>query len=272
VSHPQDSLPPTITSLTNERVKYVRALLRRRTRHREGRFVVEGRRLVAEALQAGVQPVLTLYTPAWAEVQANHAQLQALQARSEAIWAVSDAVMAACADTVTPQGLLAVVPMPHLPSPTRQGLLLVLDQVRDPGNVGTILRAAEAADSEGVIVAPGTVDPYNPKVVRAGMGAHFRLPIDRLAWRQIRRRVAGRPVWLADASGEVDYTAVDWRTPAALIIGGEATGASSQARHLSSQRVSIPMQGKAESLNTAMAATVFLFEAARQRTQPPDGD
>lgn len=272
MSQPRDSLPPTITSLTNERVKYVRALLRRRTRHREGRFVVEGRRLVAEAVQAGVRPALTLYTHAWAEVEANHALLQTLQARSEAWWAVSDAVMVACTDTVTPQGVLAVVPMPQLPRRTHPGLLLVLDQVRDPGNVGTILRAAEAAGSEGVIIAPGTVDAYNPKVVRAGMGAHFRLPIDMLNWRQIRHRVAGRPVWLADASGAVDYTAVDWRIPAALIIGGEATGASSQAERLAFQGVRIPMQGSTESLNAAMAATILLFEAARQRTQLPDGD
>jgi TrmH family RNA methyltransferase len=227
---------------------------------------------VGEVLQARIRPTLAFCTPTWADARANQALAQALFDRSEATWMVSEAVMEACSDTVTPQGVLVVVPIPHpLPS-DRPALLLVLDQVRDPGNVGTILRAAEAAGSEGVIVAPGTADPYNPKVVRAGMGAHFRLPIEMLTWHQIQRRVTGRPVWLADAAGEIAYTAVDWRAPTALIIGGEASGASKQARKLSPRRVYIPMAGPVESLNAAMAATVLLFEAARQRGNPSPGE
>ncbi len=272
MSHPQDSLTPAISSQTNERVKYVRALQRRRTRQREGRFVVEGRRLVDEALQAGLQPALTLYTPDWARAPNNRPLLQALHDRSEAIWSVSEAVMAACSDTVSPQGVLSVLPIPTPSLLPGAGLLLVLDQVRDPGNVGTILRAAEAAGSAGVIIAPGTADPYNPKVVRAGMGAHFRLPIDLLSWRQIRRQVAGSQVLLADVAGEVEYTAVNWQAPTVLIVGGEATGPSAQASQIASCRVRIPMAGKTESLNVAMAATVMLFEAARQRAHPAEGE
>jgi TrmH family RNA methyltransferase len=155
-----------------------------------------------------------------------------------------------------------VVPFVNLPP--RPGLILVLDQVRDPGNLGTILRTAEAAGAGQVLLAPGTVDVYNPKVVRGAMGAHFRLPVATLEWPAISQRVAERAVWLADATGEVAYDAVDWTQPAALIVGGEATGAGEEATALATGRVSIPMAGRAESLNAAMAATVLLFEAARQ--------
>jgi TrmH family RNA methyltransferase len=272
VSQPQDPLPPSITSQTNDRVKYVRALLRRRTRQQEGRFVVEGSRLVEEAVRTGVRPALTFYTQAWSEVPANQTLLQALSAQSDGIWMVTEAVMNACADTVTPQGVLAVVPIPHLPARRQNGLLLVLDQVRDPGNLGTILRAAEASGCAGVIITPGTVDPYNPKVVRAGMGAHFRLPIEKLDWRKIRQRASGRSVWLADAAGELPYTEANWRVPSLLIIGGETTGASLQAQKLATCRVRIPMTGPVESLNAAMAATVLLFEAARHRLQHLKGE
>ena len=251
-----------ITSTQNERVKAIRSLARRRVRQREGRFTVEGSRLVDEMVRAGIRPALVFYTEAWAGTAAGQRLLPALGQAEGGNWLVSEAVLAACADTQTPQGVLAVVPFVNLPP--RPGLILVLDQVRDPGNLGTILRTAEAAGAGQVLLAPGTVDVYNPKVVRGAMGAHFRLPVATLEWPAISQRVTGRAVWLADATGEVAYDAVDWTQPAALIVGGEATGAGEEATALATGRVSIPMAGGAESLNAAMAATVLLFEAARQ--------
>jgi len=251
-----------ITSIQNERIKYVRSLARRRVRQREGRFVVEGTRLVDEVARAGLRPALLLYTESWAATPAGQRLLSSLPPAEEGNWLVGEPVLAACADTETPQGVLAVLPfVDHDPRP---GLILVLDQVRDPGNLGTILRSAEAAGVGQVLLAPGTVDPYNPKVVRGAMGAHFRLPVSGLDWPAIAARLAGRAVWLADAAATVAYDAVDWRQPAALIVGGEAAGAGQAAEELATGRVSIPMAGGAESLNAAMAATVILFEAARQ--------
>jgi TrmH family RNA methyltransferase len=251
-----------ITSIRNERIRYVRSLVRRRVRWREGRFAVEGTRLVDEMVRAGLRPALALYTEAWASTPPAQHLLPSLALAQDGAWLVSDDVLAACADTVTPQGVLAVVPCLDLPS--RPGLILVLDRLRDPGNLGTILRSAEAASTGLVIVAPGTVDAYNPKVVRGAMGAHFRLPLISLDWLSIEERVAGRTVWLADASGDVAYDAVDWTEPTALIVGGEAAGADKNASDLATGRVTIPMAGDTESLNAAMAATVMLFEAARQ--------
>jgi TrmH family RNA methyltransferase len=251
-----------ITSAQNERVKYARSLARRRVRQREGRFVVEGTRLLDELVGAGIEPALVLYTAAWAESPAGQRLLPQIRT-GEGAWPVTDAVMAACADTQTPQGVLAVVPFLSL-SP-RPGLLLILDAIRDPGNLGTILRSAESAGVGQVLLAPGTVDLYNPKVVRGAMGAHFRLSVFGHDWPDIVQRVSGRAVWLADAAGETAYDAVDWTRPSALIVGAEASGAGEEAAQMATGRVSIPMTGGAESLNAAMAATVILFEAARQR-------
>jgi TrmH family RNA methyltransferase len=180
-------------------------------------------------------------------------------------FAVSERVMKAMADTVSPQGVLAVVPfveLAPLPSPS---LGLVVDRLRDPGNLGAILRSANAAGVGQVILAPKTVDPYNPKVVRGAMGAHFRLPIVALSWPEIAEALAGVQVLLADARAEQAYDEVDWIWPSALIIGGEAHGASQEARELAADTIAIPMHGGVESLNAAVAASVILFEAARQR-------
>jgi TrmH family RNA methyltransferase len=142
---------------------------------------------------------------------------------------------------------------------------LILDRVRDPGNLGTILRTALAARVEQVLLTPGTVDLTNPKAVRAAMGAHLHLPVAQLGWEPIAGVTAGCDVWLAEASGDAFYTAVDWTRPVALIVGGEASGAGRQARSLAQASVSIPMSADVDSLNTAVATAVILFEVARQR-------
>jgi len=174
--------------------------------------------------------------------------------------------MKAMSDTVSPSGLLAVFPMPLLPIPTHPTLLLVLDQVREPGNVGTILRAALAAGVDAVLLAAGSGDAYNPKALRAGMGAHYRVPLaQNLKWDEIRAALNSVQTILADPHAETSYEALDWRQPSALIVGGEAFGAGQQAVEQSQQRVVIPMAQDVESLNTAVATGIILFEVARQR-------
>jgi TrmH family RNA methyltransferase len=160
-----------------------------------------------------------------------------------------------------------VLPIPNLPRPEYPTLTLILDRVRDPGNLGTILRTALAAGVEQVLLVPGTVDASNPKVVRSAMGAHLRLPLATLRWEAIAGVVTGCDVWLAATGGETPDPAVDWTRPVALIVGGEATGAGKRARVLAQGRVSIPMAAGVESLNTAVATAVTLFEAVRQRAE-----
>ena len=250
-----------ITSLNNDKVKYIRRLQNeRRFRTREQAFIVEGTRWLTEFLQSPQSPNLIMHTAVW---QNNHAPiLQQLKAPSQI---VSEAVMAAISDTEAPSGVLAIVPIQPRPLPDTPSLLLVLDAVTTPGNLGTMLRSAAAAGADGVLLAPGCVDAYNPKVVRGGMGAHLRLPIHHLTWAEIAQRLKNMSVWVATATGEKSYTAVAWQTPSALIIGGEAHGPRPEALELANGRIAIPMHRQTESLNAAVAASVILFEAVRQR-------
>lgn len=257
-----------ITSIANEKVKYVRSLYRRRIRYRERHFVIEGVRLVAEAFRAGIRPALVFYSPGLSASPGGGDLLAEIQKGRPPVFAVSEGVMKALADTVSPQGVLAVVPFVELAPPTTPSLVLVVDRLRDPGNLGTVLRSANAAGVEQVILAPQTVDHYNPKVVRGAMGAHFRLPIKALSWPEIAEALTGVQVLLADVRAQRAYYEVDWTRPSALIIGGEAYGASQEARELATATITIPMHGGAESLNAAVAASVILFEAARQRSFP----
>ncbi len=243
----------------------MRSLHRRPARHREKRFFVEGVRLTEEMMETGQEPVFVFYTGELAASQRGGALIEATRTCTNEVVEVSDQVMAAMAATRTPQGIIAVLPFPEV-APCECPLILVLDRLRDPGNVGTILRSAEAAWVGQVITIKGTVDIFNPKVVRGAMGAHFRLPIsyDR-EWTEVNDELEGRQVLLADPQGSLPYYEVDWAQPAALIVGGEARGAGREAQQLASATVIVPMQGGAESLNVAVATSIILFEAARQR-------
>lgn len=252
-----------IKSTSNPRIKRVRALqAERRAREAEGVLVVEGPRLLREALLAGLTPDLTLYTEDFAATEGGAALLEQVDGPVP----VSEGVMKAASDTESPQGVLAVVPSPSLPFPPGLDFVLVVDGTQNPGNLGAILRTAEAAGVPGVLLAPGTVDPTNPKVVRGAAGAHFRLPM-RVApdWGSIGGALAGLTVYLAEAEGGVFYDRANWREPSALIVGSEARGAGREAESLVRARVTIPMAGGAESLNVAVAAGILLFEMARQR-------
>jgi len=255
-----------ITSLRNDKVKYVRKLQdQARIRAREQRFVLEGVRLVEEVVQVGLPPTFVFYTEALKEDRRGGDLVASLRAMGAPCYAVSEAVMESCSDTVTPQGVLVVLPLPNLPRPANPDFTLIIDRLRDPGNLGTILRTALSAGVEQVFLAPGTVDATNPKVVRAAMGAHLRLPVVDAEWNVIGEVVRGCDVWLAAAGAEIEYTAVDWTRPAALIIGSEAHGAGERARSLAQSRITIPMASEIESLNAAIATAIILFEAVRQR-------
>lgn len=252
-----------ITSSANPKIKHVRALRRKKERYAAREFVIEGVRLIESAVAARVLPSLVFHTTAIEADPRAYTLLEHLRSVTQ-VFTISEEIARAVTDTETPPGILAIVPFVELPLPARPQLVLILDAVRDPGNVGTLLRSACAAGVETVWFAPGTADPYNPKVVRAAMGAHFAIPWRVAPWQHIAAALAHIPrVYLADAHGEIAYTRADWSRPVALIIGSEATGASAVARQITTARVRIPMRGNVESLNAAMAATVLLFEANR---------
>lgn len=251
-----------ITSSANPKIKYIKRLqAERRFRQREGVFVVEGTRWVSELVQWPSLVQMILYTESW-HTAVSTPILPQLPAP---LHLISDELMTQISDTQTPPGVLAVVKHQPRPLPERPSLLLILDAITNPGNLGAMLRTAAAAGVEGALLAPGCVDPTNPKVVRGGMGAHLRLPIHQLSWSEIGAITRGMDIWTAVIDSETDYTAVPWTQPSALIIGSEAHGVSQEAETLANGRLTIPMHAATESLNAAIAAAVILFEAARQR-------
>lgn len=253
-----------VTSSSNDRVRRVQALQRStRRRLREGMMVVEGLRLVRELVKSGF-PVLDLFvTRDFVTDQQDIALIDRICDDDRCAQVPGD-LMQAMSDTMTPQGILAVTTIPNLRATTNATLTLILDQIRDPGNVGTILRTAWAAGVERILIPPGTVDPTNPKVVRAGMGAHFHVPCHKLDWASIWHLVDGDQILLAEAGEGPFYNEVDWKRPTTLVIGGEAYGASPETR-ARAEYVRIPMTAGVESLNAAIAGAIMLFEAARQR-------
>lgn len=253
-----------ITSTSNHRVQWVRSLQsKRRARKRENLFVIEGSRLANEAVSSHTPAKLVLYTDTLVQRdQSLIAELINLGAEAEE---VSGRVMKACSDTESPQGLLAVLPIPFSAPPDNLNLALVADRIADPGNLGTILRTAFAAGVEAVFINAGTVDPFNPKVVRGAMGAHFHLPIIQEQTSEIEKHLRGVDVWVAEAGLGTPYYDVDWIKPSAVVIGSEAHGPSDALRSIAKGRTHIPMQDLVESLNASVAAAVILFEIARMR-------
>jgi TrmH family RNA methyltransferase len=256
-----------ITSSANARVRAARKLMERKERHRRRQLLVEGVRLVSDAWAQGVRPTLVFYDPELlGRVADGLALVDTLTGAGCECLACSPPVFSTLAETVTPQGIAAVLPLPELPLPGTISLALILDGVRDPGNAGTLIRSAAAADVDVVIFGPGAVDPFNEKVVRSGMGAHFRVALRVLGnWEDIRRILgASLPIYLAAAGAGRTYDQIDWRGAAALLVGGEAAGASAEARR-QAMPLHIPMARNVESLNAGVAGSIILFEAARQR-------
>ena len=263
----RDKLLCMITSTNNQRIKNIIALqTRRRARQKSNSVVIEGYRLVQDAVQAGVKIDELYYTETYAQTNDAVSLMDRVSRTGAQVVAVDDRVMQAISDTETPQGILAVLPTPEVALPESVSFALVVDRVADPGNLGTILRTAAAAGVDVVYLAPGTVDPYNPKVLRGGMGAHFRVPLRQLSWEGIRAELSQCVIFLADIDSGSPHFAVDWLQPCALIVSGEAHGPGEDALRVAHARITIPMPGRTESLNAAIAAAVCLFECVRQRT------
>jgi len=254
-----------ITSSQNSKIKLVRALLgRAKERRAANAFVVEGVRLVEEAVNNNWGFQFVLYTDNMSERGIN--LIKALEDKKIEVENVESGILQSLSETETSQGILAVLDDSRLPVPDSSNFILIPDQIRDPGNLGTLLRTAAAAGVQAVLLPPETTDAFAPKVVRSGMGAHFQLPIHSATWDDIGEQVKGLQIYLADMDGKSCWE-TDLRPPLALIIGGEAEGASDQARELATQKISIPMSGNVESLNAGMAGSVLMFEVVRQRKQ-----
>jgi TrmH family RNA methyltransferase len=259
-----------ITSVHNSRIAQVRRLLeKRREREESCLFVIEGVRLVEEAWRSGWEMEFALFSQAISD--RGLALKGEMIARGMELEEVEEALLNRVSDTETCQGLLAVVHFKELALPDRFDFILTLDGIRDPGNLGTLLRSAISAGVQVVLLAPGCADAFSPKVLRSGMGAHFRIPLLEQTWDQIEA-LAHSPVYghlsmlLAEAEDGQPYYQADLRQPVMLVIGGEAEGASEEAHKRVDGKINIPMPGKSESLNAAVAAGILLFDVVRQRS------
>ena len=253
-----------ITSAQNGRIQLVRSLLGRSKERREANaLVVEGVRLLEEAQAAGWTFRFALYSHALSE--RGQTLLAKLKEDSVEVDETAENLLDSTSSTKTSQGLLAVLEKQTLPLPNNPELVLILDGIRDPGNLGSLLRSAAAAGVQAVILTLGSADPFAPKVMRAGMGAHFHLPIQQMDWDTIQSSLPDFQFILAEMNALISCWQLDLQGRLAIIIGGEAEGAGQDALQVNPIRVRIPMQAGTESLNAAAAGAVLLFEARRQR-------
>jgi TrmH family RNA methyltransferase len=257
-----------ITSPDNRYIRLYRGLSRRKARRETGLLPLEGFRLVEEAVIQGLGAEAVLLREG--ESPTAFAFLTGLP-RETPVYHVEQALFARTAHTESPQGILALVRRPSRELADlfqkQPALLLVVDRLQDPGNLGTMIRSAAASGAGGVALLPGTVDAANPKVLRASMGACFRLPVVETGWAKLREMLGRHGVKLFAASGKAatSYDRVDWRNPVAVAVGNEGAGISAEITVAADGTVTVPMAGGVESLNAAIAMSVIFFEAARQR-------
>ncbi len=259
-----------IKSLSNSRIKYLRKYLADgKARRRDGVWVAEGVRLAEEVLASGLTIHEAFIVEGW-EGERSLELERALAERGVKLLKVSRGVMSQTSDTVTSQGVALVFQAPrHELDDVFKGVgpLLILDRIRDPGNLGTIARSAAASGGGGLLLTPETVDPGNPKALRSSAGALLKLPFARIGDATSVKKSLGRPLYATSGVGGKFPEALDLASPFALLIGHEAQGLSPEWLDSADGLITIPMAAGVESLNAATAAAVVLFEAARQRRQ-----
>jgi len=275
-----------ISSKDNKRIKYIRSLLEKGgIRKKNHSFVVEGIKLVDEALEYGNVLDIIASESLYEDIVSGDLTRNALLSdngkhiikqvkQGTSLTVVLDAVFKSVSETITPQGILAEVEMPKhrlleenfleiAYEKTGKIKLLILEDTADPGNLGTIMRTAEAAGVTGVIMGKGTVDIFNPKVVRSTMGSIFRLPfayVDDLKAVILRLKRDGISFYATHLKGKESYRDISYSDKAGILIGNEARGLSDEIANLADTYVIIPMQGKVESLNAAVAAALMMYE------------
>lgn len=263
-----------ITSRHNSLLRLARTV---RDGKDESLIFIEGLRLCQEALQSKLKIEAVIYSEQIARKERAAELLRELRNVGEQFGEVSELLLATVSYTKTPQGMIVLAERPASGKQTianhqsRSHLLVIMDGINNPVNVGAILRTAEAAGATGVIVTGESSDPFSPKALRGAMGSAFRLPI----WHGATYQDA--IAWCADQTIKTVcthlnatnlHTDVDWTGPSALVVGPESTGLSSAQVRMTDEAVRIPMEGKVESLNVAAAAAILLYEAKRQRSSP----
>jgi RNA methyltransferase, TrmH family len=258
--------------LSQNRLKRLLKLKTRKGRKEKNEFLVEGKRLVKEALESNWEVELVLFSEIFKRTPEEESLLNEIKNKGIDITAVKNQVIKSLSDTVTPQGIIGVMKKKEFilekSLTSKAGFLLALDSIHDPGNLGTLLRTADAAGVDSVLLSEDTAELYNPKVLRSTMGSIFHLPIfedmnlkNAIPW--LKRR--GFKIFASEVKEGKFYDQLDYSGKVCLIIGSEATGIDKKVVELSDEKVRIPIYGKAESLNASVAGGIILFEMARKR-------
>lgn len=257
-------------SLSRRKEKLVGRLRNRRMRAREGRFLVEGLHTSAEAVAARIEIDFAVATTGLRRSEAGAELVERLESEGIPVEWVDEDTLADLSDTETPSGPLLVCREPEhglgqiLDAAGGGGRYLVLDAVQDPGNLGTLIRAGRAFGLDGALALDGTVDPWNPKAVRAAAGTSFRIPVVKAGWEEVEPALAERDVGLLVAeSGGADVAEVAPERPWALVVGNEGSGPRSGVLGAARERVAVPMPGGAESLNVGVAGAILLYVLSR---------
>ena len=250
----------TVQSVHNPRIQAIRKLSGARQRREAGLFLAEGSRLAQEALQSGLCETLIAQDPGASETLVALAEEQGCE-----VLFVTRQVMESICDTKTPQTTAALCRFPDLGEP-RGRLLLALDAVQNPGNVGTMIRTADAAGLDGVLLGPGCADPYSPKVIASAMGSVLHLPVkqtENLASALAQLQESGMNVIASELGGENFFGHLP-PLPCVLVIGNEGNGISREVSQACTCHLALPMPGRAESLNAAVAAGIMMYELAQR--------
>ena len=255
-----------ITSTSNPRIKNLVLLGKKaKARKEQGVFLAEGRKMAEEAPKEWVRELYV--SESYLAEKENAKSLRGMEYE-----VLSDHVMKAAADTQTPQGILAVVSMPRWDftdiTEKDSGSYLFLEDIQDPGNLGTMIRSGEAAGITAVIASRGTVDLYNPKTIRSTMGSIYRVPFfaaDDLKQTICTMKEQGMKLYAAHLKGNKSYDEPDYRQKCGFLIGNEGKGLTEEIAGLADEYIRIPMEGSVESLNAAIAAAVLMYEVNRQK-------
>lgn len=264
-----------ITSPSNKKIKEVIGLQQKvKARRERDAFVIEGTKMFLEADPKKIREVYVSEPAMDCIPKECRQKLTSLSIHYEI---VTQEIFRKMSDTKTPQGILCVVEQYHYAftdllkwnrSEERMPLLLILEDVQDPGNLGTIFRAGEGAGVSGIIMSSHTVDIYNPKTIRSTMGSIYRMPflyMESLTETIIKLKEYGVSVYAAHLQGKDSYDRHDYRTGSAFLVGNEGNGLSEETAYMADHLIRIPMLGEVESLNAAVASSLLMFEAARQR-------
>ncbi|WP_425448189.1 23S rRNA (guanosine(2251)-2'-O)-methyltransferase RlmB [Dethiothermospora halolimnae] len=262
-----------ITSSSNKTIKLVKSLHRKRNRWKEEKYFIEGVRAVEETLDKGKNIDFIIFSDGLCEVNGGEDLLTRMEKKGHTIYHTTDKILGEISDTQKPQGIICVLNMENRSLDSvlkkKDNFLILLDNLQDPGNLGTIIRTADAMGANGVVVTKGCVDIYNPKVIRSTMGSVFHVPIimaDSIDY--VINVLRNNNITIIAAGLETTRFCYDedFSKDFALIIGNEASGITDNVMKMCDSVVKIPMSGDAESLNAAIASAIIMYEANRQRT------